>query len=223
MDGAGPPADPQEETEADMGASRRRVSLAWLVALLAAAPRSRGDELNDLRGEVGRLRGEMSRMETARRERDEAIAGMRSDVRALTEGLDGIRENLKDRAAIAAPFLAAPPPSSDTVGVAKFAVFAPRFEAESPRRRDTVFLKIRRIDAGAIRTVAEIELGSDQPTVDVPLDQNGALYLVEWSTSEGHNYSLVLKDGASGLPAATVQVKPLQAQGRFLFVGYRVD
>ena len=194
-----------------MAGSRSRVPLAWLVvALLAAAPRSRGDELNDLRGEVGRLRGEMARMETARRERDEAIAGMRSDMRALTEGLDGIRDNLKDRALpIAAPFLAAPPPSSDTVGVAKFAVFAPRFEAESPRRRDTVFLKVRRIDAGAIRTVAEIELGSDQPAVDVPLDQNGALYLVEWSTSEGHNYSLVLKDGASGLPAATVQVKPL--------------
>src|SRR5262249_54536258 len=149
-----------------------------VVGLLAAAPRSRGDELNDLRGEVGRLRGEISQMETARRQRDEAIAGMRQDMRALTEGLGGIREDLKGRPPpIAAPFLAAPPPSSDTVGVAKFAVFAPRFEAESPRRRDTVFLKVRRIDTGAIRTVAEIELGSDQPTVDVPLDQNGALYL----------------------------------------------
>jgi len=208
-----------------MAVSQSRALLTSLaVVLLADTAGARGDELNELRGEVGRLRGEISRLETARRERDEAIAGMRQDMRALSEGVDGIRENLKDRTGgVAAPFLAAPPPSSDTVGVAKFAVFAPRFEAESPRRRDTVFLKVRRIDAGGIRTVAEIELGSDQPTVDVPLDQNGALYLVEWTTSEGHNYSLVLKDGASGLPAATVQVKPLQAQGRFIFVGYRVD
>ena len=45
----------------------------------------------------------------------------------------------------------------------------------------------------------------------------------EWQTSEGHSYALVLEDGASGLPAATVQVRPQQTKGRFLFVAYRVD
>jgi hypothetical protein len=207
-----------------MAASRIASPPAFLAAVLLVGPAARGDELTELRAEVGRLHGEMARLETARREREDAIAGMRQDVRLLSEGLDSIRDNLKDRLVpVAGPFLAAPPPSSDSVGVAKFAVFAPRLEGESPRRRDTVFLKLRRIEAGGIRTVAEFELGSDQTTVDVPVDQNGALFLVEWSTSEGHSYSLVLKDGASGLPAATVQVKPLQSQGRFLFVGYRVE
>jgi len=40
--------------------------------------------------------------------------------------------------------------------------------------------------------------------VDLPIDQSGALYLVEWSTSEGHVYNLVLRDGASGQLAASV-------------------
>ena len=57
----------------------------------------------------------------------------------------------------------------------------------------------------------------------LPIDQNGALYLVEWSTTDGQSYNLVLRDGASGQPAATVPVKPLQSQGRFVFVGYRVE
>ena len=39
--------------------------------------------------------------------------------------------------------------------------------------------------------------------VDLPIDQSGALYLVEWSTSEGHVYNLVLRDGATPiLPVA---------------------
>jgi hypothetical protein len=71
--------------------------------------------------------------------------------------------------------------------------------------------------------VAEVELTSDAPSVDLPLDQNGALYLVEWLTAEGQTYNLVLRDGASGQPAASAPVKALQAQGRFVFVGYRVE
>jgi hypothetical protein len=59
--------------------------------------------------------------------------------------------------------------------------------------------------------------------VDLPIDQNGALYLVEWSTSEGHAYNLVLRDGASGQPAASVPVRERQSEGRFALVGYRVD
>jgi hypothetical protein len=132
---------------------------------------------------------------------------------------------MKDRggATTAGPFLAAPPPASDTVGVAKTAVFAPRVEAEATRRRDVVVLKVRRIEAGEVRPVASLELGTDQVAADLPIDQSGALYVVDWATSEGHSYNLVLKDGATGLPAATAQVKPLQNEGRFLFVGYRVE
>jgi hypothetical protein len=46
---------------------------------------------------------------------------------------------------------------------------------------------------------------------------------VEWSTSDGNAYFLQLKDGASAQTVAQVQVKQLQSQGRFIFVGYRVD
>ena len=78
-------------------------------------------------------------------------------------------------------------------------------------------------EPGAVRTLGEVELVPEATSVDLPLDQNGALYLVEWSTSDGHAYNLVLRDGASGQPAATVPVRPLQSQGRFVFVGYRVE
>ena len=129
---------------------------------------------------------------------------------------------------VAQPFLSGPPPSTDAVGVSKVAVFAPRVVVDSARQHDSVFLKVRRVEAGAIRAVADVELGSDQMQVDLPLDQNGALYIVDWQTSEGQTYSLLLRDGSAGTdssaqPAATVQVKPLQNQGRFLFVGYRVE
>jgi hypothetical protein len=82
---------------------------------------------------------------------------------------------------------------------------------------------VKRIEAGAIHKIAEVELQSDASGVELPLDQNGALYLVEWVTTEGQSYNLVLKDGASGQPAASAPVKALQAQGRFVFVGYRVE
>jgi hypothetical protein len=142
-------------------------------------------------------------------------------MRAVTEGVDA----LKDRAtsSVAAPFLSAPPPSSDTVGVAKVAVFAPRLEAEAQRRRDIVFLKVKRVEAGLVRLVAEVELPADQAGVDLPVDQSGALYIVEWTTSDGNAYNLQLKDGTSALTTALVQVKNLQSQGRFIFVGYRVE
>jgi hypothetical protein len=71
--------------------------------------------------------------------------------------------------------------------------------------------------------VAEVELTPDASAVDLPIDQSGALYLVEWATSEGHVYNLVLRDGASGQPAASVPVKEKQNEGRFALVGYRVD
>ena len=109
------------------------------------------------------------------------------------------------------------------MGVAKVAVFAPRLEAEAQRRRDIVFLKVRRVETGLVRLVAELELPADQPGVDLPIDQSGALYIVDWTTSDGNAYGLQLKDGTSAQVVATVQVKQLQSQGRFIFVGYRVE
>ena len=104
-----------------------------------------------------------------------------------------------------------------------YSVSRVRLEAEAQRRRDIVFLKVRRVEAGAVRLVAEVELSADQPYVDLPIDQSGALYIVEWSTSDGNAYALQLKDGTSTQVVATVQVKQLQSQGRFIFVGYRVE
>ncbi len=166
-------------------------------------------EVNRLQSEVTVLRSSLLLLGSVREE----LAGVREDLREL-----------KDRPQpVAAPFLAAPPTGSDRLGVAKGAVLAPRVEVESFLRHDTVVLKLRRVEATAVRTVAELELTPDASGLDLPIDQNGALYLVEWSTSEGHVYNLVLRDGASGQPAASVPVKEKQSEGRFVLVGYRVD
>ena len=142
-------------------------------------------------------------------------------MKVVGDGFEALRERMATT--VAGPFLSAPPPSSDLVGVSKVAVFAPRLEAEAQRRRDIVFLKVRRVEAGEVRLVAEVELPADQPGVDLPIDHSGALYIVEWTTSDGNAYALELKDGTSTQIVATVQVKQLQSQGRFIFVGYRVE
>lgn len=190
--------------------------------LLLAAPQRADDgallAMDMLRGVHAQLAALRQEVRQEQQKREEAANGMKGDLASMRE------EGRRDRATtLAAPFLASPPASSDSLGVAKGAVFAPRIEAESPRRRDTILLKVRRIEPGAVRTVGDVEFPADAVSVDLPLDQNGALYLVEWSTSDGHTYNLVLRDGASGQPAATVPVKPLQSQGRFVFVGYRVE
>jgi hypothetical protein len=188
-----------------------------LALLLLLGP---AQEADALRSEVMRLQSEVDQLHGALRERDALLGTVREELVSTREGL----RELKDRPQpVAAPFLAAPPPSSDRLGVAKTAVLAPRVEVESFLRHDTVVLKLRRVEAGTVRTVAELELTPDASGVDLPLDQSGALYLVEWSTSEGHVYNLVLRDGASGQLAASVPVKEKQAEGRFVLVGYRVD
>ncbi len=192
-----------------------------LALLLLTPVQEPGAEMGAMIGEVRRLRAEVSTLRIELFQRTDALLAMKGDLTALR---DEVRSG-RDRAApsVAAPFLAGPPVPSDLLGVARTAVFAPRIEADSSRRRDTVSLKVKRIEAGAIHRVAEVELQSDAPSVDLPLDQNGALFLVEWSTAEGQTYNLILKDGASGQPAASAPVKALQAQGRFVFVGYRVE
>jgi len=191
-----------------------------MVALSLLLLLSPAQEAEALRSEMMRLQSEVALLQGALRERD-ALLGTVRDELAASRG--DLRE-LKDRPQpVAAPFLAAPPPSSDRLGVAKTAVLAPRVEVDSFLRHDTVVLRLRRVEAGAVRNVAELELTPDASGVDLPIDQSGALYIVEWSTSEGHVYNLVLRDGASGQQAASVPVKEKQSEGRFVLVGYRVD
>jgi hypothetical protein len=187
------------------------------LSLLLLAP---GQEADALRSEVGRLRGEVAWLQGSLRERDALLGTVREELAGAREDL----RELKDRPQpVAAPFLASPPQASDRLGVARGAVFAPRVEVESFLRHDTVLLKLRRVEATAVRTVAEVELTPDQSGVDLPIDQSGALYIVEWATAEGHVYSLALRDGASGQLAAACPVKEKQNEGRFVLVGYRVD
>jgi hypothetical protein len=154
-------------------------------------------EAEALRSEVNRLRSEVALLQGALRERDallgtvrEELAGVRGDLRELRE-----RPEPRGRALPGRPSRRVRPPRGRGS-----AVLAPRVEVESFRRHDTVLLKVRRVEAGAVRTVAEVELTPDADGVDLPIDQSGALYIVEWATSEGHVYNLVLRDGASGQP-----------------------
>ncbi len=188
------------------------------LALLLLLPPAQ--EANVLRSEVSRLQSEVALLRGSLGERDDLLGKVREELAGVREDLHELRDRPQP---VAAPFLAAPPVGSDRLGVAKGAVFAPRVEVESFLRHDTVVLKLRRVEAAAVRTVAEVELTPDASGVDLPIDQSGALYLVEWSTPEGHVYNLVLRDGASGQPAASVPVKEKQSEGRFALVGYRVD
>jgi hypothetical protein len=191
--------------------------MALALLLVTASPQ----EPDLLRAEISRLKSEVAELNTAVRERDELLGSVRESLRSLHEGVAELRE--RPTRAVAAAFLAAPPAGSDRLGVARTAVFAPRIEVDSALRHDTVSLKVKRVEAEAVRTVAELELTPDLNGIDLPLDQSGALFLVEWSTSEGHVYNLVLRDGASGQPAASVPVKEKQNEGRFALVGYRVE
>jgi hypothetical protein len=188
-----------------------------LALLLLLSPAQEADARGS---EVSRLQSEVALLKSSLAERDALLVTVREELAGVREDLREIRERPLP---VAAPFLAAPPLSSDKLGVAKTAVLAPRVEVESFLRHDTVVLKLRRVEARAVRTVAEVELTPDASGIDLPIDQNGALYFVEWSTSEGHLYNLVLRDGASGQPTASVPVKEKQSEGRFAFVGYRVD
>ena len=101
-------------------------------------------------------------------------------------------------------------------------MFAPRLEGDNVRRRDLVKVRVRRVEAGGFRPVGEVELGQDG-TVDLPIDQNGALYVADWSTGDGQTFTLILRDGASHQEAASVKVRPEQAEGHFIFVGSRLQ
>ena len=172
--------------------------------------------------ELARLRMQVASLEQALRQRDERIDATGHQVKALTDEVGALRERMATSTAVA--FLSGPPPSSDSAGIAPVAVFGPHVAVvQATRRHDTVFLKLRRVEAGGTRALTDVQLEADDDAVELPIDQNGALYIVNWSTSEGHEHGLVLRDGATGQAAATVQVKPLQNEGHFIFVGYRLD
>jgi hypothetical protein len=188
-----------------------------LPLLLAQAPSA---EVAALQAVVQRLDEKVAALDTKVRQTGDELEGLKGDLKLVDAGVTDLRS--RPVTPPSGPFMAAPPPSSDAVGVAKTVVFAPRIEVDTIRRRDLVSLKLRRVEAGGARLIAEKELGNDEG-VDLPIDQNGALYIVEWSTTEGQTYNLLLRDGTSGQTAATAQVKVLQTQGRFLFVGYRTE
>jgi hypothetical protein len=189
-----------------------------LAALLV--PQAPPPEDSALRAEVERLQGTVKSLETKARERDDALDAMKADLKAVEGGVIDLRS--RPITPPSGPFMAAPPPSSDAVGVAKTVVFAPRIEVDTLKRRDLVVLKVRRVEASGVQLVGEKELASEEG-VDLPIDQNGALYIVDWSTTEGQTYNLLLRDGTSGLTAATAQVRLQQTQGKFIFVGYRAE
>jgi hypothetical protein len=178
------------------------------------------DDSSALRAEKSRLESQVRTLSAQVLERETLLASVREELSGVREDVRELKERPQP---VAAPFLASPPQSSDRLGVAHSAVFAPRVEVESFRRHDTVTLRVRRVEAAGLRTVGELELTPDAPGIDLPLDQNGALYLVEWATAEGHLFNLVLRDGASGQPVASVPVREKQNEGRFALVGYRVD
>lgn len=200
-----------------------RVSV-FLVALFLSFPAAalaQSDQTSGLRTEMKRLQGEVEVLQAGVKARDDLLETTGRELRAVGTELGALRAALPSP--LAGSFLAAPPLASDIVGVAKVAVFAPRLEVESARRHDIVYLRLRRVEAEAVKAVAELELPQDGGGVDLPIDRSGAVYVVDWSTSDGNPYALQLKDGASSQLAASVQIRPQQAQGRFLFVGFKLE
>jgi hypothetical protein len=188
-----------------------------LAALLA--PQDPSPDISALRAELRRLQSQVTALEARTRHRDEALDALKGDLKVIETGVIELRA--RPAVAPSQPFMAAPPPSSDAVGVAKTVVFAPRIEVDTPKRRDIVNLRVRRVEASGLQLIGEKELGEEG--VDLPVDQNGALYVVDWSTTDGQSYNLILRDGTSGQAAATAQVRLQQTQGKFIFVGYRTE
>ena len=191
-----------------------------LALALLFAPQAPSPDVATLEAELERLRSKVAALETTARQRDDALDAMRESLKAVDAGVTELRS--RPVLPPSAPFAAAPPPSSDAVGVAKTVVFAPRIEVDSLKRRDLVSLRVRRLEAGGTKLVAEKDLGNEEG-VDLPIDLNGGLYIVDWSTTEGQTYNLLLRDGTTGLTAATAQVRIQQSQGKFIFIGYRAE
>jgi hypothetical protein len=196
------------------------LDLLPVVLSVLLAPQATSSDVSALRADLERLQSELTALQARARQRDEALDAMKADLKVVETGVAELRS--RPGLPPSGPFMSAPPPSSDAVGVAKTVVFAPRIEVDTLKRRDLVSLKVRRVEAGGVQLIAEKDLASEEG-VDLPIDQNGALYIVDWSTTEGQTYNLILRDGTSGQAAATAQVRLQQTQGKFLFVGYRAE
>lgn len=203
--------------------ARRALACAVTATFVLAPPAASQEVCGALAREVSGLRLEVVALELALKKRDDLFEdyqrGVKSDMGVLKERVT----TLAGQPVLATAFLTSPPPSSDSLGVAKTPVFSPRLTVDSIRRHDTLFLKLRRIEPATVKLVAELELSASEPTLELPVDQNGALYVLEWTTTEGFNYTLALRDGASDQTAASVQVRPLLNQGRFLYVASRLE
>lgn len=189
------------------------------LILLLQPPEGRPLDVGPLLGELRGLRQQVALLELAVRQREAALDEMRTQLRTVASELAEVKE--LSAPPPSGPFMGAPPAPSDAVGVAKTVVFAPRLEGDNVRRRDLVKVRVRRVETGGLRVVGEVELGADG-FVDLPIDQNGALYVADWSTGDGQTFTLILRDGATQQEAASAKVKPLQAEGFFFFVGYRL-
>src|SRR5262245_50475383 len=145
-----------------------------VAALLAQAPASSSssEQLAAVQGELRRLQGTVAALETKMRQRDEDMDGMKRDLETVGAGVADLRS--RPPALSSGPFMAAPPPSSDAVAVAKTVVFAPRLEVDTLKHRDAVSLKIRRVEPSGAKLIAERELASEDG-VELPVDLNGAL------------------------------------------------
>jgi len=195
------------------------------LAVLAATPaRLQAAEELAVRAELERLRLQLVALELNLSHNAALLKAVQDQAEEAGREVGAVKQQLEGlaRQALAAAFLSGPPKPSDTAGVAHQAVFAPRLEADASRARDTIFVKLRRVEPRALPLLAELDLSAGADGLELPVDVSGALYVVEWSTSEGFSYNLTLRDGASGQAVAHVQVKPLQNSGRFLFVGYRL-
>src|SRR5687768_4156550 len=115
--------------------------LAALVLIaLCPADAPAADRLDELSLEVGRLRAQLLGVEGLVRVREEQIAILVRELREMGQDVKALRTPPPQP--MAGPFLSGPPLSSDTAGVAKVAVFAPRVEIDSSRRHDSVSLKL---------------------------------------------------------------------------------
>lgn len=192
----------------------RRIAFAVAVGLaLPSLGPCAEEDCSGLRADVSRLEAQVS-------DKDGVIREMRDEAQATSREVAELRRELEGL--VAAPFLAGPPPGSDTAGVAEHAVFDPCIEVDLSQRHDLISFTLKRVKMHSAPAVRSFDLVADQENVSVPLDRNGALYVAEWVTSEGYTLTLTLRDGLTGQVAATARIRPHQRAGRFIFVGYAV-
>src|SRR5258705_4109282 len=105
------------------------LEIPLVMATLLLAQQAPPPEDSALRAEVERLQSTVKSLETKARERDDVLDALKSDLKAVEGGVIELRS--RPVPPPSGPFMAAPPPSSDAVGVPKTVVFAPRIEGDT--------------------------------------------------------------------------------------------